>query len=153
MNSKAKSVFAQMLVTLLGAAAFITWVIPWMTGRMQEVADRPKIRMQQQLEAQRLERERRFFAERELMKNVNKLRHDSLNVSSSVPISEVVIKERVQTDTVLSVEDTAEFEDAWVRWYKSPSDCRDGGNTVECANDFVQKRREFKRLYTAGKVR
>jgi hypothetical protein len=48
----------------------------------------------------------------------------------------------------------AQKEAAWQRWYRKPGRCEviTDGNRVDCANQYIAARRQFERLYAAGKV-
>lgn len=152
MNRRLQKTLNQMIVTLVGAGVFLVVVIPWFTGRMEEVAKRPLIRMQQQQEAQRLEIERKAQAERALMGNVHKLVRESKTETASKPLPAVVVEDRRRDEAYLGeMAQKAQFDEAWRRWYKKSPECA-GGNSIECGNDFIRKRREFQRLYAAGKV-
>ena len=148
-----KRMLNKMAATFGMASVMSLVVLPWFLGRMDEVTKRPLTRMQQQQEAQRLEIERKVQAERELMGNVHKLVKESKEEIAAKPLPGVIVEASYREKAFLDEEDRqVRFEDAWRRWYKKSAECA-GGNSVECGNDFVRKRREFQQLYAAGKVR
>lgn len=46
-------------------------------------------------------------------------------------------------------------EEAWQHWYKKPPECESitNANLVDCGNQYVAAKRDFDRLYAAGKIR
>lgn len=148
MNRKLKKMLIQMFVTLVGATFFLLVIIPWFTGRMREVVQRPQVRMQQQLAAKQAEAERKAQAERETMSNVRRLVREGK--------AEDALRREIAADPGVSrvTKQEVEFdkEGAWLRWYKRPAACAEG-NSVECGNDYIRKRREFEALVSAGKFR
>lgn len=137
------------MAATFGLAAVMTLVIfPWFMKEMAGVANRPLVRAQQQLAAKQAEAERKDQAERESMREVHRLVREGR--------AEDELRRKTVVDPVVLPVATAEVqfdkEGAWLRWYKRPAACAEG-NSVECGNDYIRKRREFEALVSAGKIR
>lgn len=76
--------------------------------------------------------------------------------SSSSAIEKPVVAQPEKTEPLASpVADAALKEAAWRRWYKKPVECESltDRNVVDCSNQYIVAKREFERLYAAGKAR
>jgi hypothetical protein len=136
----------EIIVTVVGFGILALWVIPYFTGKMAEVGERPIKRIEARQKAAMLEEERRAQRETDLMSNVHRLvREEKQRDRPSNGVSGPPVR---------TGPSQAEIEQALEQWYRKPDYCNSTNDRTftACASDHVKKRAEFDKLVAAGKL-